>query len=165
MTEKNTDVFDLNGIRRLVELMKENAVCELDFEQNGSRLTLRRSPDAFGEPTVLAQPHVAPAPAPRVAAQTPPEPQPPRDAQKDAANVAYIKSPMVGTFYAAPSPDAPPFVSPGDSVTPEKTVCIIEAMKIFNDVPADLSGVIVEALVKTGDPVEFGTPLFKVETR
>ena len=72
---------------------------------------------------------------------------------------------MVGTFYASSGPDAPPFVKVGDLVTPKQTVCIIEAMKIFNEIPAETSGKIVETLVKNGEPVEFGTPLFKVDAQ
>jgi acetyl-CoA carboxylase biotin carboxyl carrier protein len=75
-----------------------------------------------------------------------------------------IKSPMVGTFYSASSPDAPPFVKVGDHVGPETTVCIVEAMKVFNQIPAEISGRIVAMLVENGAPVEYGQPLFKVAT-
>ena len=145
--------------------MKENNVSELDLEQNGSRLSLRRATTETREVVSVAP--VAPvaktsaAPAP-----TAPEKAEPRaKAQPESDSYKTINSPMVGTFYAAPSPEAPPFVKPGDVVSPEKTVCIIEAMKIFNDIPADISGTIVETLVKSGDPVEFGTPLFKIDAR
>ena len=158
MAEKKNDVFDLDGIRLLVELMKENDVSELDLEQSGSRLSLRRAQPGLA----VVEAQVAPR-AGQVALAPSAAPSPARP--ESSTNVKTIKSPMVGTFYSSPSPDAAPFVKVGDSVTPDKTVCIIEAMKIFNDVPAEISGTIVEVLVKSGDAVEFGTPLFKVEER
>jgi acetyl-CoA carboxylase biotin carboxyl carrier protein len=78
------------------------------------------------------------------------------------SNEPVIESPMVGTFYSSPAPDAPPFVSVGSAVRPETTVCVIEAMKVFTDIPAGLSGVVTEVLVKNGQPVEFGQALFRV---
>jgi acetyl-CoA carboxylase biotin carboxyl carrier protein len=78
--------------------------------------------------------------------------------------VVVIKSPMVGTFYSAANPDAAPFVKVGDHVGPETTVCIIEAMKVFNEIPSEVSGKIVAVLVQNGEPVEFGQALFKVDT-
>ena len=83
----------------------------------------------------------------------------------DEAHVAVIKSPIVGTFYAAPNPESPAFVKVGDHVGPETTVCIVEAMKVFNQIPAEVSGKITTVLVENGQPVEFGQPLFKVDTR
>jgi acetyl-CoA carboxylase biotin carboxyl carrier protein len=81
------------------------------------------------------------------------------------AGVVLIKSPMVGTFYTAPDPDSPAFVKVGDHVGPDTTVCIVEAMKVFNQIPAEASGRIIAVLVENGAPVEFGQPLFKVDTR
>ena len=155
-------VFNLEGVRFLVELMKENNVSELDWEQNGARLQLRRGAVA-AIPTVCeaAPVVVAPAAAP-VAAPSAPQ-APAEDA--DAKFIKTIDSPMVGTFYASPSPNAAPFVKVGDVVGPEKTVCILEAMKVFNEIQAEISGKIVAVLVKNGDPVEFGAPLFKVDVR
>lgn len=155
-------VFNLEGVRFLVELMKENNVSELDWEQDGARLQLRRGPVA-AIPTVCeaAPVVVAPSVAP-VAAPSAPQ-APAEDA--DAKFLKTIDSPMVGTFYASPSPDAAPFVKVGDVVGPEKTVCIVEAMKVFNEIQAEISGKIVAVLVKNGDPVEFGAPLFKVDVR
>jgi acetyl-CoA carboxylase biotin carboxyl carrier protein len=86
-------------------------------------------------------------------------------AESKAENFAVIKSPMVGTFYAAPDPESPPFVKVGDHIGRETTVCIVEAMKVFNQIPAEVSGRIVATLVENGEPVEFGQPLFKVNTR
>jgi acetyl-CoA carboxylase biotin carboxyl carrier protein len=85
-------------------------------------------------------------------------------AADDEANITYITSPMVGTFYTASSPDAPAFVNVGDRVIPETPVCILEAMKVFNEIPAECSGSILERLVENGDAIEFGQNLFKVQT-
>ena len=154
-------VFNLEGVRFLVELMKENNVSELDWEQGDARLQLRRGPVA-AIPTVCEAVPVAPVAAVPTAA--PSEPQAPAE-DADAKFVKTIDSPMVGTFYASPSPNAAPFVKVGDVVGPEKTVCILEAMKVFNEIQAEISGKIVAVLVKNGDPVEFGAPLFKVDVR
>lgn len=156
-------VFTLEGVRFLVELMKENNVSELDWEQGDARLKLRRgalAPVVDATPAVV--PVAAPAPSAPVAASNAPQ-APAEDA--DAKFLKTIDSPMVGTFYASPSPDAAPFVKVGDVVGPEKTVCIVEAMKVFNEIQAEISGKIVAVLVKNGDPVEFGAPLFKVDVR
>lgn len=170
--EKNTPsqnapqdgVFNLEGVRFLVELMKENNVSELDWEQGDARLKLRRgavAPIVDAIPAVV--PVAAPAPSAPVAA-APSAPQAPAE-DADAKFIKTIDSPMVGTFYASPSPKAAPFVKVGDVVGPEKTVCILEAMKVFNEIQAEISGKIVAVLVKNGDPVEFGAPLFKVDVR
>ncbi|MBQ2791100.1 MAG: acetyl-CoA carboxylase biotin carboxyl carrier protein [Thermoguttaceae bacterium] len=158
-------VFTLEGVRFLVELMQENNVSELDWEQGDARLKLRRgaiAPVVDAIPTVVPVAAPAPTAAPAVAAPTAPQ-APAEDA--DAKFVKTIDSPMVGTFYASPSPNAAPFVKVGDVVGPEKTVCILEAMKVFNEIQAEISGKIVAVLVKNGDPVEFGAPLFKVDVR
>ncbi|MBQ9799116.1 MAG: acetyl-CoA carboxylase biotin carboxyl carrier protein [Thermoguttaceae bacterium] len=157
-------VFNLEGVRFLVELMKENNVSELDWEQGDARLKLRRGAVA---PIVDAIPAVVPVAAPvptAPVAAAPSAPQAPAE-DADAKFIKTIDSPMVGTFYASPSPKAAPFVQVGDVVGPEKTVCIVEAMKVFNEIQAEISGKIVAVLVKNGDPVEFGSPLFKVDVR
>ena len=156
-------VFTLEGVRFLVELMKENNVSELDWEQGDARLKLRRGAVA---PVVDAIPTVVPvaAPAQNAPVAAPSAPQAPAE-DADAKFIKTIDSPMVGTFYASPSPKAAPFVQVGDVVGPEKTVCILEAMKVFNEIQAEISGKIVAVLVKNGDPVEFGAPLFKVDVR
>lgn len=155
--------FNLEGVRFLVELMQENNVSELEWEQGDARLKLRRGAIA---PVVDALPTVVPvaAPAQNAPVAAPSAPQAPAE-DADAKFVKTIDSPMVGTFYASPSPNAAPFVKVGDVVGPEKTVCIVEAMKVFNEIQAEISGKIVAVLVKNGDPVEFGAPLFKVDVR
>jgi acetyl-CoA carboxylase biotin carboxyl carrier protein len=151
------DIFDLRRIRRLVELMKEHDLGELDLRQGETRIQLRRGGPAAASPAPVAV-AAAPAAAPAAPADATP-------ASADAAHIALIKSPMVGTFYAAPDPDSPPYAKVGDHVGPDTTCCIVEAMKVFNQIPAEVSGKIVAVLVENGMPVEFGQPLFKVDTR
>lgn len=148
------DVFDVRKIRRLVELMKEHDLGEIDLRQGEQRIQLRRG----GTPAVVPAPApvaAAPAPAPGAAPATP--------ARADTdAGALYVKSPMVGTFYSAANPDAEPFVKIGDQVGPETVVCIVEAMKVFNEIPAEIAGRVVEVLVGNGDSIEFDQPLFKL---
>jgi acetyl-CoA carboxylase biotin carboxyl carrier protein len=156
------DIFDVRKIRRLVELMKEHDLTEIDLHQGEVRIQLRRAgagaaPATPAAPAPQAPPPLAGPPAPESVMAAPAEPR--------TAGQAVIKSPMVGTFYAAPDPDSPPFVKVGDHVGPETTVCIVEAMKVFNQIPAEVSGRIIAVLAENGAPVEFGQPLFKVDTR
>ena len=150
----SVDVFDLKKIRRLVELMKEHDLNEMDLEQGEQRIRLRRS----GSGQVVANTAQAAALPPPLAAAAPATPP------ADDSNMTLIKSPMVGTFYTAPSPETAPYVKVGDHVGPDTTVCIVEAMKVFNEIPAESAGKIVAILVENGDPVEFGQPLFKVDS-
>jgi acetyl-CoA carboxylase biotin carboxyl carrier protein len=106
---------------------------------------------------------VRPAAAPVAAAESGPAIAAP--AKVDGKDTVVIKSPMVGTFYASASPDSPAFVKVGDHIGPQTTVCLVEAMKVFNEIPAEVSGQIVAVCVETGEPVEFGQALFKVDTR
>lgn len=159
----NQDIFDVRKIRRLVELMNEHELTEMDLRQGDMRIQLRRG----GEP-VVSVPPPRPAAPPPAAPPAPAEALKPTVAPAAAAaetHIALVKSPMVGTFYAASDPDAPPYVRVGDSVSPDTTVCIVEAMKVFNEIQAEVSGKIVAVLVENGEPVEFGQPLFKVDTR
>ena len=155
------DIFDVRKIRRLVELMKEHDLGEINLQQGDVRIQLRRAvtatPAAIAPPPLPAasQPSGPPAPESNVSAASEP----------DTTDSAVIKSPMVGTFYTAPDPDSPPFVKEGDHVGPETTVCIVEAMKVFNQIPAEMSGRIIALLAENGASVEFGQPLFKVDTR
>jgi acetyl-CoA carboxylase biotin carboxyl carrier protein len=151
------DVFDLKKLRQLIELMNEHDLGEVDLKQGSSRVRLRRG----GEPAApieVRQSGASAGAGSRAAA-------PPAAAAASEEHLVVIKSPMVGTFYASPSPDAAAFVKVGDRVGRETTVCIVEAMKVFNEIPAEASGQIVAVLVETGAPVEFGQPLFKVDPR
>lgn len=159
------DFWDLRRIRRLVDLMKEYDLSEIDLQQGDTRIQLRRG----GEPVTIAPPAAPVAIAPvvpsaleateRPAIAKAPEPK------EEEEHIVPIRSPMVGTFYSAPDPDSPPYVKVGDMVGPDTVVCIVEAMKVFNQIPAEVSGKIVAVLVENGEPVEYGQPLFKVDTR
>jgi acetyl-CoA carboxylase biotin carboxyl carrier protein len=154
------DFFDVRKIRQLVALMTDHDLCEMDIQQGDVRIQLRRAGHVLSGP-VMAPPMVAVAPQPVVRAADAPAAETP--APKDEGRFPVIKSPMVGTFYAASDPDSPPYVKVGDHVGPETTVCIVEAMKVFNQIPAELSGKIVAVLVENGQPVEFGQPLFRLD--
>lgn len=151
------DVFDVRKVRRLVELMNEHDLAEVDLRQGDQRIRLRRGHEPVL--TYAAHPPAALPPASAHAA-TPSATAP---AAGDDANAMYITSPMVGTFYVASSPDSPPFVSVGSQVGPDTVVCIIEAMKVFNEIPAECAGSIAAVLVSNGDSVEYGQKLFKVQ--
>lgn len=155
------DVFDVRKVRRLVELMKEHDLGEVDLRQGDQRIRLRRG----AEPIVSLPTPAAPAPAASPAASSPAvAASSTAAAAEDEANVAYVTSPMVGTFYAASSPEAPPFVSVGDQIGADTIVCVLEAMKVFNEIPAECSGSVAAILVENGDAIEFGQKLFKIQT-
>lgn len=158
-TPNTGDIFDVRKIRRLVELMNEHDLTEIDLRDADVRIRLRK-----GHETVITSMSPAQLPAP-AANPAPPPPAPAPEKPAEDKDVALIKSIMVGTFFISPSPDAQPFVKVGDHVGPDTTVCIIEAMKVFNEIPAGVSGQIKAVLVQNGDPVEYGQPLFKVGTR
>ena len=150
--------FDLIQIESLIGLMKENGLTEFNLENGKFKIQLKRQSSEL-------VPAVCAPPVPAVTPVLPPAPVAEPKKVEDDSSIEIITSPMVGAFYASPSPDAPPFVAVGDIVRPDQTVCIIEAMKVFNEIQAEVAGKIVAVLVKDGDPVEFGKPLFKVDTR
>jgi acetyl-CoA carboxylase biotin carboxyl carrier protein len=150
--------FDVRTIKYLVGLMSRHDLSEIDLRDGPLRIRLRRG----GREIVTSVPAAVPPPNPA----TPAPPAPPSaaaEADRLSRPVHLIKSPTPGTFYAAPSPDAEPFVRVGSRVTPTTVVCVIEAMKIFNEITADCNGVITEILVDNQQPVEFGQVLFKVD--
>jgi acetyl-CoA carboxylase biotin carboxyl carrier protein len=153
------DVFDVRKVRKFIELMNEHDLTEIDLRQGDQRLRLRRGPETV---TVAAMPSLAPSTASTMASHGQ-QGDKKAAAQADDANATVIRSPMVGTFYSASTPEQPPFVKVGDQVGPETTVCIVEAMKVFNEIPAECAGRIVAVLAQSGDPVEFNQPLFRVE--
>ncbi|MCW5548555.1 MAG: acetyl-CoA carboxylase biotin carboxyl carrier protein [Opitutaceae bacterium] len=147
--------------------MKRSELTEFAVEEEGFKLKIRRG--ANGLPIVSSSrssnppfPAASEASAPQPAASAP-APAAAAAAPKDEAGIVYVKSPMVGTFYRAPSPESKSFVEPDSKVTETSVVCIIEAMKIMNEIQAEVKGTVVEVLVENGQPVEYGQRLFKVK--
>jgi acetyl-CoA carboxylase biotin carboxyl carrier protein len=147
--------MDLENLRRLVALMNENDLVEIELEEEGHKVRLVKKPvggPALPEvPTLSTEMSASPAPPARKPA-APPAVQP--------VDTVTINSPMVGTFYRAAGPDSEPYCEVGQDVTPDTVLCIIEAMKVMNEIKAESEGRIVEILVGNGEPVEYGQPLF-----
>lgn len=141
--------MNLKEIKEIVKLMNDNDLSEVQVEREGSKLRLKKGVDVVPAPIV----HAAPALAPIAAAETPAK----------AASGVEINSPMVGTFYRAPSPEAPAFAEIGQMVDVGQVVCIVEAMKLMNEIKSEVKGKIIDVLVNNAEPVEFGQPLFSVE--
>ena len=153
------NLTDLEKLRQMVELMEKHDLSEISLRKGDEHWRLRRG--AIAAPTASYAPPPMPVAAPAALTKAAP---PPSESKPEpvADNLIEIKSPTVGTFYASPSPDDPAFVTVGAKVTPTTVVCLIEAMKVFNQIAAETSGTIAAVLVKSGDAVEFGQPLFKV---
>jgi acetyl-CoA carboxylase biotin carboxyl carrier protein len=154
--------MDIKDLKQIIELMKRSELTELEIEEASLKLRLRRESGAiastYTEPTVIRMPQPAleaPAAAPILALAP--------SAPAEDKNVVVVKSPMVGTFYRSPSPESSAFVQIGSQVSSESVVCIIEAMKVLNEIHAETTGSIIEVLVENGQSVEFGQPLFKVK--
>jgi len=145
--------LDLEQLRELIRLLDESNLTEIEVEHDDDRIRIRREPAAAAAAVTAATvtPTVAVSPA---AGAT--------DAGDDDAS--YVTSPFVGTFYRSPSPDQDPFVEVGDDVAPGQVLCIVEAMKLMNEIEAESPGKIVEVLVENGKPVEYGDRLFRIET-
>lgn len=154
--------MDIKQIQELVRIITRTNISEIEIEEKDFKIVIRQKMEAAAAttaylPAQLPQPQIAitPAAAPPVAkAEIPAKP---------ADNYIIIKSPMIGTFYRRSSPDKPPFAEVGTEVTPGKTVCIIEAMKLFNEIESEVTGRVVKVLVEDSSPVEYDQPLFLVE--
>ena len=152
-------MIDIRKLKELVRLMVENDLSELDLRDQEETVTIKRGPDEVPvvqqAPVMVAPAQVAPAPAQAAPSAT-------ESAGTDDGLVA-VESPMVGTFYTAPNPDSDPFVKTGSAVSADSVVCLIEAMKVFNEIKAETNGTIERILVNTGEAVEFGQKLFLVK--
>jgi acetyl-CoA carboxylase biotin carboxyl carrier protein len=158
--------LDLKQIKQIIDLMKRSELSEFEFEEEGFKIKIKRG--AGGQPIVSAAPQTAhPFPlALPVAAVAPKSTASQTDSaggNTDEAGFTYVKSPMVGTFYRSPSPENPSFVENGSKVEEKSVVCIIEAMKIMNEIQSETKGTVVEVLVENGQPVEYGQRLFKIK--
>ena len=144
-------------IRRLAELLREYSLTEIEIEQEGVRVRLRREPGGSASAPIAAT-----SPAPRSHGEVVAPALPAADAASQA-HLLTIEAPMVGTFYRAPSPDAQPFVREGDRVKKGQVVCIVEAMKLMNEIESKVTGRVMKVLVENAQPVEYGQPLFLLE--
>lgn len=166
--------MDIKEIQELIKFVSKSGVSEVELESKGFKITIKTPPYKRGAapaPEVQIVQTAAPAPAPTVVQAAPaPAPAPAAEANggseakaEDNGNLEEVKSPMIGTFYRSSSPDKPPFVGVGDEVKKGDVLCIIEAMKLFNEIEAEVSGKIVKALVDDSSPVEYDQPLFLIE--
>ena len=158
--------MDIKQIQDLIKFVSKSGVNEVSIEEKDFKITIKTNQ----EPTYVTAsvPAVAPvaAPAAPVAAPTPVAPSTPAaPAADDESNFITIKSPMIGTFYRSPGPDEPSFINVGDEIAPGKVLCIVEAMKLFNEIESEVSGKIVKILVNDAQPVEYDQPLFLVDPR
>lgn len=162
-----SEVFKLREIRELIHMVDNSGINELEIETEGFRVMIKKS--ARGEPTATQAPMAvlphSSVPIQSSPSQTVPQPSatPDEEPEKKDGDLHAIVAPMVGTFYQAPAPDAPPYVKKGDKVTENTVVCIIEAMKLMNEIEAEVRGEIVDILVENGQLVEYGQPLFLVK--
>lgn len=150
--------MQLEKVKEIIDLMTANGLTEFEMEENGVRLSIKKGGTApvVSAVTVMAPPMLkAGQAAAAVAAQAAPV--------ADDPLVAVIKAPFVGTFYRSPAPDAEPYVTVGQEVSPETVLCIVEAMKVMNEIKAEVKGIIREVLVESAHAVQYGQPLFKIE--
>lgn len=152
--------MDTKEIQKLLEFISKTDLNEVKIETSDLKIQVRRggiieAPKVVAAPVVYAEPTTAAAPAPKVEA--------PKTEAPVSSNLVEIKSPMIGTFYRSSSPDKPVYVNEGDQITNGKVICILEAMKLFNEIESEISGKIVKILVDDATPVEYDQPLFLVE--
>ncbi len=150
---QSDNVFGIERLKTLIELMEQHNLAEIDLQQDAERISLKRG--GVSVPAPAAALPAAPAPAGAAPAAAP---------AGDGPNIVTIKSPMVGTFYTKPNPESETFVKVGSMVSPDTVICIVEAMKVFNEIPAEVSGKVVAVLSENGQPVDFDKPLFKIDT-
>ncbi len=153
--------MDLRKIKKLVEILEESGLAELEVHEEGESVRLSRYSEQPA-PVQYAPMPAAPAPAAATPAPAATENTTSEKKEEDVPEGTVIRAPMVGTFYASPNPDADPFVRQGQSIKAGDTVCIIEAMKMFNQIESEVNGTIVSVLAENGQPVEFDQPLFIV---
>ncbi len=167
-----SEAVGLEEIKGLIALVARESFAEFEFEAGEMRFRIRKggetvvmapapAPIVLGSPVAHVAAQTAPA-APVAAAMTAPAPAAPASALADEAGIHYLTSPIVGTFYRASNPNAPSFVNAGDRVKPGQTLCIVEAMKLMNEIECDVAGEVVKILVENGQPVEYGERLFAI---
>ena len=153
--------MNIKEIKEMLALMSDNNLVELEIEKDGTKIRLKKSTpgaEQFSGPYVIEREKTFTGPV-RQAEQAAPS----GASEKSSAKTIDIKAPMVGTFYRAPSPESPPYVEAGQVVEPGQVVCIIEAMKLMNEIKSEIRGKVVEVLVENAEPVEFGQSMFIIE--
>ena len=153
--------MDLKDIKAIIDLMKKNSITEFELERQDSKIRLKRGLNG-GSSATQSEDYAPAIPPPMQAAVATAAPAAVAAPPPAATGEVDIKSPMIGTFYRAPSPESGNYIEVGASVTPDTVVCIIEAMKVMNEIKAEVKGVVTQVLVENAKPVEFGQPLFKV---
>lgn len=152
--------MDLKDIKAIIDLMKKNSISEFEMEREDFKIRLKRGLNSGGGQAYDESPSIAYAPAAPAQAVAPlPAPSP---STTSGVGESEVRSPMVGTFYRAPSPESAPYIEVGTEVNPETVVCIIEAMKVMNEIKAEARGVVTQIIAENAKPVEFGQPLFKI---
>ncbi len=147
--------MDINEVKKLIKLVERSKITELELFEKGSKIRISKNGSSAAQSQMMAPMMPAATSAPEAAVPTAPVETP--------ANIVEIRSPMVGTFYRSPSPDAEPYIMLGDAIEPGKVLCIIEAMKLMNEIEAEVSGKITEIPAENGQPVEYDQVLFRVE--
>jgi len=155
---------DIQDLKQLIEFLKENQVAEFDLDRGDMKIRLKfnQSVAQAAAPAIAGLPFATAVGVPSAVAPAPSAPASPAPAAEPESDLHIVKSPIVGTFYGSPSPGAAPFVSPGDHVEKGQVICIVEAMKLMNEIEADASGEIVRCLVTNGQAIEYGQPLFSI---
>jgi acetyl-CoA carboxylase biotin carboxyl carrier protein len=151
--------MNIKEIKEMINLMNENGLVELEVEKEDMRIRLKKTAsgiEGFNAPVLLERQSVQPAQGQRHQAQ-------PEQPAQPSVKTVEIKSPMVGTFYRAPSPESPAYVEVGQTIEPGQVICIVEAMKLMNEIKSEIRGKILEILVDNAEPVEFGQPIFLIE--
>src|SRR6266481_3463685 len=157
--------MELEQIKAIIGMMKENDLSEFSMEQDGLKIRIKRGPEGFQQTVTVpppAQAAATPAIAPSASTAATPVATAPVG---EATDAKFITSPMVGTLYRSPAPDAPPYVEVGSVVDEDTVVCIIEAMKVMNEIKAEVKGVVTEVIAENAKPVEFGQKLFAVRVK
>ncbi len=155
--------MDIEVVRDLIQLMVDNDLAELEVQDGETRVALKRQGDRDQPVAIVGAPAdgaVAPGPVAKSPESAPAVPK--ALSSEEDEGLVMIRSPMVGTFYASPDPESPPYIQVGSELKPDTPVCVIEAMKVYNEIKAETSGVIERVLVRNEEPVEFGQPLFAV---
>ena len=154
---------DIEDLKQLIEFLKEYQVAEFDLDRGDLKIRLKfNQPQAASSGLSEIAHMLSSAPPPRTTAPSAPPVAAPTPAEEPEAGLHLVKSPIVGTYYGSPSPGAAPFVAPGDRVAKGQVICIVEAMKLMNEIESDAAGEIVKCFVSNGQPIEFGQPLFSI---